>query len=97
MTRRQFIRNLSLAAVSVGLANKISERGIVKFVTMMPEEKFKEVSSKPITATTFQELLNEYFPMELLKEEIMKRDYLLSKVENDSWAGGGLVVPLKFP
>lgn len=41
-------------------------------------------------------MLNEYLPNELLKEEMIKRDYLLSNVEkDDSWLGGNLVVPFK--
>lgn len=45
---------------------------------------------------TFQDMLNEYLPNELLKEEFVKRDYLLSKIEkDDSWLGGNLVVPFK--
>lgn len=41
-------------------------------------------------------MLNEYLPNELLKEEMIKRDYLLSNVDkDDSWLGGNLVVPFK--
>lgn len=48
------------------------------------------------TTRTFQDMLNEFLPNELLKEEFVKRDYLLSKVEKDnSWKGGNLVVPFK--
>lgn len=48
------------------------------------------------TTRSFQAMLNEYLPNELLKEEFVKRDYLLSKVEkDDSWLGGNLVVPFK--
>lgn len=48
------------------------------------------------TTRTFQDMLNEYLPNELLKEEFVRRDYLLSKIEKDnSWLGGNLVVPFK--
>lgn len=41
-------------------------------------------------------MLNEYLPIELLKEEMMKRDYLLEKVEkDDGWKGGTLIVPFE--
>lgn len=41
-------------------------------------------------------MLNEYLPLSLLKEELMKRDYLLSNVSKDnSWKGGNLIVPFK--
>lgn len=51
-----------------------------------------------MTATTrsFSTMLNEYLPNELLKEEILKRDYLLNKVEKDNnWLGGNLIVPFE--
>ena len=48
------------------------------------------------SARTFQAMLNEYLPNELLKEELVRRDFLLSKIEkDDSWKGGNLVVPFK--
>lgn len=41
-------------------------------------------------------MLNEYLPNELLKEELIKRDYLLQKVEKDNnWLGGALNVPFE--
>jgi len=41
-------------------------------------------------------MLNEYLPNELLKEEFVKRDYVLSTIEKyNSWKGGNLVVPFK--
>ena len=48
------------------------------------------------TNRSFQAMLNEFLPNELLKEEFVKRDYLLSKVEKQNdWLGGNLVVPFK--
>lgn len=48
------------------------------------------------TTRTFQDMLNEYLTYDLLKEEFVKRDYLLTKVEKDNgWKGGGLIVPFK--
>lgn len=53
---------------------------------------------------SFQAMLNDFLPNELLKEEMVKRDFLLSKVEkDDTWIGasgssgngGSLVVPFK--
>lgn len=41
-------------------------------------------------------MLNEFLPIELLKAEMMKRDYLLQSAEmDDSWKGGNLVVPFE--
>lgn len=48
------------------------------------------------TDRTFQAMLNEYLPNELLKEEIVKRDYFLQNCEKDNnWKGGKLIVPFK--
>lgn len=48
------------------------------------------------TNTTFDAMLNEYLTNDLLKEETIKKDYLLMKVEkDDGWKGGKLIVPFK--
>ena len=57
------------------------------------------------TQRSFQNMLNDFLPNELLKEEMVKRDFLLNKVEkDDTWIGasdnngsngGNLVVPFK--
>jgi len=48
------------------------------------------------TTTEFQDMLNEFLPNPLLKEELVKRDYVLRSCEKDeSWGGGALVVPFK--
>lgn len=48
------------------------------------------------TTASFQTMLNEYLPNKLLKEELIKRDWLLQNMEIDeSWKGGKLIVPFK--
>jgi hypothetical protein len=48
------------------------------------------------TSRSFQAMLNEYLPLDLLKQEYMKRDYLMQKVDIDeSWKGGQLVIPFE--
>lgn len=48
------------------------------------------------TTRTFQDMLNEYLPNKLLKEELLKRDYILSNIDkDDKWKGGKLIVPFK--
>lgn len=48
------------------------------------------------TTRTFSTMLNDYLANDLLKEEFVKRDFLLTKVEkDDGWLGGPLVVPFK--
>jgi len=40
------------------------------------------------TNRDFSSLLNQYLPLELLKQEYIKRDYLMQKVNMDeSWKG----------
>jgi hypothetical protein len=55
------------------------------------------------TTRSFSAMLNDYLPNELLKEEFVRRDYLLSNIEkDDGWVGssatnneGALIVPFK--
>lgn len=48
------------------------------------------------TTRSFQDMLNEYLPNKLLKEEMIKRDYILTTIEkDDSWKGGKIIVPFK--
>lgn len=48
------------------------------------------------TDRSFQDMLNEYLPNKLLKEELIKRDYILTNVQKDDmWKGGKLIVPFK--
>jgi hypothetical protein len=48
------------------------------------------------TQRSFQDMLNEYLTYDLLKEELVKRDYLLTKIEKENgWVGGTIPVPFK--
>jgi hypothetical protein len=48
------------------------------------------------TTRSFQDMLNEYLPNSLLREELIKRDYILSNVKKDNkWKGGKIPVPFK--
>lgn len=48
------------------------------------------------TNRSFQDMLNEYLPYPLLKEEIVKRDYVLTNIEKrNNWKGGDLIVPFR--
>lgn len=41
-------------------------------------------------------MLNEYLTIPLLREELIKRDYVFTKIEkDDGWQGGKLIVPFK--
>jgi len=48
------------------------------------------------TSTDFQDMLNEFLPNPLLKEEFVKRDYVYRSCEKDeSWGMGSLAVPFR--
>lgn len=48
------------------------------------------------TARSFNDMLNEYLPNKLLKEELVKRNWLLKNIQrDDSWKGGQVIVPFK--
>lgn len=48
------------------------------------------------TDRSFSAMLNEYLTLDLLREELVKRDYILQTVEkDDSWKQGTLPVPFK--
>lgn len=48
------------------------------------------------TSRQFQDMLNDYLPNQLLREEIQKRDYILSNCQKDeSWLGGDSIVPFR--
>jgi len=48
------------------------------------------------TKRNFQDMLNEYLPNKMLKEELISRDYIIQNVQKDNnWKGGKLIVPFK--
>ena len=48
------------------------------------------------TLTSFNNMLKKYMPYKLLWEEVMKRDYFLTKVAKDNnWKGGEMQIPFK--
>lgn len=48
------------------------------------------------TTRTFNTMLNEYLPDELLMEELVKRDFFLNKIAQDEdWKGGDAIVPFR--
>lgn len=48
------------------------------------------------TTRSFSDMLNEYLPNKLLREELIKRNWLLQNIEKDnSWEGSNIIVPFK--
>lgn len=48
------------------------------------------------TARNFSAMLNEYTPNKLLKDELLKRTWMLDNVErDDSWGGSNIIVPFR--
>lgn len=48
------------------------------------------------TTTTFQNMLNEYLPNDLFKDELIARDWYLQNMQKDNnWKGGDIIVPFQ--
>jgi hypothetical protein len=48
------------------------------------------------TTRSFSNMLNEYLPNDMLKDELIKRDWFLTNVEKDeNWKGGQIIVPFQ--
>lgn len=48
------------------------------------------------TARSFQDMLNEYTPNSIFKDELIERDFYLSNIEKDNnWKGGDIIVPFR--
>lgn len=49
-----------------------------------------------MTTRVFNDMLNEFLPLSLQREELIQRNWLLQNVEkDDSWKGGTLIVPFE--
>lgn len=86
MTRRSFLKFFGAAIALTAVATHIP----------LPSGELVEVPMTVLSTRTMQDMLNEYFPAEIIREEMMKRDYLLSKIDrDDTWKGGAMVVPFQ--
>ena len=48
------------------------------------------------TTRSFQDMLNEYLPNKLLKDDLIERNFIFKNVQKDEkWKGGRIIVP--FP
>lgn len=48
------------------------------------------------TTRSFQDMLNEYLPNDLFKDELMQRDWYLQNIQKDNnWKGGDIIVPFQ--
>lgn len=48
------------------------------------------------TSRSFQAMLNQYLPEDLLREEMLKRDFFLQNVKKvNDWRGGSLIIPFE--
>lgn len=85
--RREFIRGMFAGAGLLAVPGFV-----VKTLESMPPAPLPA----PVQLRTFQDMLNEYLPTELIKAEMEKRDFLLSHVvKDDSWSG--MRMPLFIP
>ena len=80
MTRRGFLKALLATPVVVVAATKV--------------ERFLELVGPAPRTLSYQDMLNEYLPIDLLREELQRRGYLLSRIpKSDAWSGATLEVP----
>lgn len=48
------------------------------------------------TTRSFQDMLNEYLPNDLFKDELLQRDWYLQNIQKDNnWKGGDIIVPFQ--
>lgn len=48
------------------------------------------------TTRSFQDMLNEYLPNDLFKDELIQRDWYLQNIQKDNnWKGGDIIVPFQ--
>lgn len=95
--RRDFLKALGATIAAANLppgsldqfASKFSRIEAINFTNMEPEERVAKLRS-------FNDLLNEHLPYELLKEQLMKRNYIFENIEPESnYRGGMIAVPFK--
>jgi hypothetical protein len=49
------------------------------------------------TSSLFTQLLNEYLPQDLLRDEILRRGYFFNTLLRDEgWTGASIAVPIRF-
>lgn len=89
MTRREFLKT----ALAFYAATNISPAMIEIIVANISDQ----VIAKGFAQSGFHALLAEYFPLQLLKEEMMKRHDIFSKIpKTDAWKGAIVSIPLKY-
>jgi hypothetical protein len=92
MTRRSFLKYFGASLVSVGVGAVVGDKLItaVGKSLLMPANEVREISY-----ATFNDMLKAYLPIELLQQELMKRDYLFSKIApEENWKGSTIQIPL---
>lgn len=91
LSRRSFFKSAARIAVVVAAAPALQ----IEALAFEPLAAVDPGLAADYTRVTdFAALLNAYLPNKLLHEELLKRDFLLTKLsKNNDWRGGTFVVP----
>lgn len=83
MDRRSFLKFLTVGFAAAALP---IPKDIESIVENFSDDQILEMSFRDPAklAMSFNDLLKQYMPSELIREGLMKRDYLLSKIEPDN-------------
>lgn len=88
MNRRSLLKGFAKAVVAFHAAP------VLEAIAMI-EAPFVAGAAPIMTARTFNELLELYLPTELLRQELARNDYFLSRInKGDNWQGGMLTIPI---
>ena len=82
-SRREFLKFVTASIAAAGATSLIPEQVAKAFSDEDAEKAMAK--GRPLT---YQELLNAYLPVELIKQELEKRDTVLAHIKpHDSWQG----------
>lgn len=76
MNRRGFLKSLSVWAVSAALPIQLKFLG-----NQLP----LELIQPPKQIRTFSDMLNDYLPNDLLRDELMKQNHFLTQIGKTEW------------
>jgi hypothetical protein len=92
MNRRDFLK----AALAFATTVAIPVATVEKVVAQLSDTRIAE-GFEPATFQTMVDVLKQYLPDELLREEMLKRDFFLAHIpKDDNWKGAVLAVPFNY-
>lgn len=88
MDRRKFLKFIGMSLAAAGVAN-ITDSKILGLSEIFTDEQAAGLMALPveesgvILASSFSAMLNEYLPIEFIRQELKKSDYFLAKITKD--------------